>query len=136
MKTEEGQRRFHSLKKMLPFFLLVCAVGCGPGYTFSPYVGQQQNWQTQPGGYVKIVDKASIYMPGQFPDRPYIILGSITTDNEDNVAKAVHEQHADAALIYTEHNYRTGTVAVASPGVVWGIPLTHSDVSAQLIKFR
>lgn len=136
LKTEEGRSRFHSLKKMLPFFLLVCAVGCGPGYTFSPYVGQQQNWQTQPGGYVKIVDKASLYMPGQFPDRPYIILGSITTDNEDNVAKAVHEQHADAALIYTEHSYRTGTVAVASPGVIWGIPLTHSDVSAQLIKFR
>ena len=135
-QTVAGSSRFRSLKKLLPFFLLVGAVGCGPGYTFSPYVGQQQNWQTQPASYVKVVDKANLYMPGQFPDRPYIILGAVTTDNEQNVAKAVHEQHADAALVYTEHSYRTGTVAVAAPGVIWGVPLRHSDVSAQLIKFR
>lgn len=135
-KPAEGASRFSAVKKMVPFLLLVCAMGCGAGYTFSPYVGQQQNWQTQPGGYVRVVNGASFYSPGQFPDRPYIIVGSVTTDSEENLAKAVHEQHADAALIFAEHNYRTGTVAVASPGVVWGIPLTHRDINAQLIRFR
>jgi hypothetical protein len=70
------------------------------------------------------------------PSRPYLIIGSVSTDSEGNVARAVHDQHADAALIYTESSYRTGTDAVAGPGVVWGIPLTHSDASAQLIKYK
>jgi hypothetical protein len=131
---ERGQKP--RLKRMIPGLLLVLLCGCGTPYTFSPYIGAQQNWQTQPGGYVKVVDKANLYMPGQFPDRPYIIIGSVTTDNEGNVAKAVHDQHADAALVYTDRSYRTGTVAVASPGVLWGIPLTHTDISAQLIKFK
>jgi hypothetical protein len=124
------------MKKMIPVLLLMVFCGCGAGYNFSPYVGQQQNWQTQPGSYVRVVDKATLYSPGQFPDRPYFIIGSVTTDSEGNLAKAVRAQHADAALISTDHTYRTGTVAVASPGILWGIPLTHTDVSAQLIKFR
>ena len=68
---------------------------------FSPYVGQQQKTGIrQPASYVKVVDKANLYMPGQFPGTvPDIILGSVTTDNEQNIAKAVHEQHADAALV-------------------------------------
>jgi hypothetical protein len=136
VKTGGEQGPQHGVKRMLPILFLLFACGCGPGYTFSPYVGQQQNWQTQPGGYVKVVDKASLYMPGQFPDRPYVIIGSITTDSEGNVAKAVRDQHADAALIFADRTYRTGTVAVATPGVLWGIPLTHSDISAQLIKFK
>ena len=65
-----------------------------------------------------------------------MIIGYVTTDNEDNVAKAVHEQQADAALVYTDRTYRTGTVAVAGPGMIWNIPLTGSQVNAQLIKFK
>jgi hypothetical protein len=124
------------MKKMIPALLLMVVCGCGPGYNFSPYVGEQQNWTTQPGGYVKVVDNATIYPRGVFPNRPYIIIGSVTTDNEHNVAKAVHDQHADAALIYTDRTYRTGTVAVAGPGVIWNVPLTGSQVNAQLIRFR
>jgi hypothetical protein len=124
------------MKRMIPALLLFVVCGCGPAYNFSPYIGQQQNWQTQPGGYVKVVDKATFYPPGQFPNRPYIIIGSVSTDSEENVAKAVHEQQADAALIFTDRTYRTGTVAVAGPGVVWGVPLTGRQVNAQLIKFK
>ena len=125
-----------TMKRMIPVLLLFVVCGCGPGYNFSPYYGQQQNWQTMPSGYVKVVDNATLYPPGQFPNRPYTIIGSVSTGSEHNVAKAVHEQHADAALIYTDRSYRTGTVAVAGPGVVWGIPITHSDVNAQLIKYK
>jgi hypothetical protein len=121
---------------MLPILLLLGLCGCGPGYDFSPYIGQQENWQTQSGGYVKVVNNATIYPPGQFPNRPYIIIGSVSTDSQDNVAKAVHDQHADAALLYQDTKYRTGTVAVAGPGVFWNVPLTGSHVSAQLIRFR
>jgi hypothetical protein len=122
---------------MIPALLLFIICGCsGPGYDFSPYIGQQQNWTTQPGGYVKVVDNATLYPPGTFPNRPYIILGSVATDNENNVAKAVHDQRADAALIFTDRTYRTGAVAVAGPGMVWAVPLTGRQVNAQLIKFR
>ena len=74
--------------------------------------------------------------PGQFPARPYIIIGAVKTDNEHNVAKAVKEQQADAALIAYDHKYRTGTVAVASPGVIWNVPLTGEQTSAQLIRYK
>jgi hypothetical protein len=101
-------------KKWVPLCLLAGLCGCGPGYTFSPYVGQQQNWSTGAGGYVKEVDKATLYPEGQFPARPYYIVGAVTTDNEQNLAKAVHEQHADAALISNESTVRNGSVAVAA----------------------
>jgi hypothetical protein len=124
------------MKRIMPVLLLLMLCGCGPGYDFSPYYGQQQNWSTSQGGYVKMVDGATMYSPGQFPSRPYIIIGSVSTDNEHNVAKAVHDQHADAALIYTDQTYRTGTVAVAGPGIIWNVPLTGSHVNAQLIRYK
>ena len=96
----------------------------------------QQNWQTSPGGYVKVVDKATLYPAGQFPNRPYILMGSVSTDSLENVAKAVHEQNADAALIYVDRTYQTGSVAVAGPGAIWNVPLTGHKVNAQLIKYK
>jgi hypothetical protein len=132
----ESKGQKYIMKRMIPALLLVLVCGCGPGYDFSPYYGVQQNWTTQPGSYVKIVDKATLYPPGHFPDRPYAIMGSVSTDNEENVAKAVHEQHADAALVFTDRTYRTGSVAVAGPGMIWNVPLTGRKVNAQLIKFR
>jgi hypothetical protein len=110
--------------------------GCGPGYTFTPFIGQQANWETTPSAYTKVVDGVTLYPPGQFPNRPYAIVGAVKTDSEDNVAKAVREQHADAAIISVNREYRTGSVAIASPGVVWAVPLRGRVVTANLIKFR
>lgn len=138
------------MKRVLSFLLLSVLCGCGAGYQFSPYVGQQQNWQIGTGGYVKQVDNATFYPPGQFPVRPYVIIGSVSTDSEGNLAKAVHEQKADAALIYTDQTVRTGTVAVGGPvlvptgggrvfvgpNVFGTIPLTKHTINAQLIKFK
>jgi len=124
------------MKRMIPTLLLLALCGCGPGYEFTPYIGQQSNWQTEPGSYVKVVNKATLYPPGHFPNRPYIIIGSVSTDNQENVAKAVHDEQADAALIFTDETYRTGTVAVAGPGAIWNVPLTGRRVNAQLIKFK
>jgi hypothetical protein len=109
--------------------------GCSPPYQFNPYVGAQQNWTIGNGGYVKVVDKATIYPPGAYPNRRYVILGAVSTDNEENLAKAVHDQGADAALISQETSTRSGSVAVAGPGFVWAEPLRHSVVTANLIRF-
>ena len=131
-----GRGEKYAMKRMIPALLLVVLCGCGAGYDFSPYYGQQQNWQTQAGGYAKMVDKVTLYPPGQFPARPYIIIGSVSAHGEDGVAHAVHEQQADAALIFGSHTYREGSIAVAGPGVVWAAPITHNVVSAQLIKYK
>src|SRR5277367_2376733 len=109
---------------------MVGLCGCGPSYTFSPYEGAQQNWTTGAGGYVKIVDKATMYAPGQYPPRQYIIIGAVTTDNEHNLAKAVKEQHADAALISRETTERNGAVLIATGGVLWNEPLRKTVVTA------
>jgi hypothetical protein len=129
-------KMIRSIKMIVPGLLMLGLCGCGPGYTFSPFVGQQQNWTVGTGGYVKMVDKAQLYAPGQYPTQHYIILGAVTTDNEQNLAKAVHEQHADAALISNESTVRNGTVAVAGGGVFWSEPLRKSVVTANLIRFQ
>jgi hypothetical protein len=115
--------------------LVTFLCGCGPPYTFSPYVGAQQNWTTGPGGYVKVVNKATIYPPGAYPARHYVIVGAVSTDSEENLAKAVHDQQADAALISQEVNSRNGTVEIAGPGFVMAEPLRKRVVTANLIKF-
>ncbi len=116
--------------------LAAALCGCGSPYKFSPWVGQQQNWATGPGGYVKRVDHVNIFPPGQYPSQPYIVLGAVTTDSEENLAKAAKEQHADAALLFVEQSYRSGTVAVAAPGVFVAEPLRHTVITANLIKYR
>ena len=110
--------------------------GCGTPYGFSPYVGQQENWTTGVGGYVKVVDKETLYSPGQYPTRPYNIIGAVTTDSEGNLAKAVRDQHADAALISTQSTVPNGSVAVVGAGVFWSEPLRKTVITANLIKFR
>jgi hypothetical protein len=125
-----------TILRLLPVSLALCLCGCGPGYTFSPWTGPQQNWTTGPGGYVRMVDNVPLFTTGQYPPKPYIVLGAITTDSEGNVAKAVRDQHADAAIISGESVRRTGSVAWAVPGVYGVTPLTSTTISADLIKYR
>ena len=95
----------------------------------------QQNWTIGAGGYTKVIHGVTIYPAGAYPPRHYIIVGGVSTDNEENIAKAVHDQHADAALISIDSTYRNGSVAVAGPGFVWAEPLRHHVVTANLIRF-
>lgn len=124
------------LCRILPLGLAVGLCGCSAGYTYSPWVGPQQNWSTGPGGYVKVVDNVSIYPPGQFPPQRYAVLGAVKTDSEEHLAKAAKEQHADAALLATERSYRSGTVAVSAPGMFLAEPLHSTVITANLIKFQ
>lgn len=125
-----------TILRFLPLSLVLGLCGCGPGYEFSPYVGQQQNWTVGTGGYIRIVDNVSLYSPGQYPPRPYILLGAVSADSEENLAKAVRQQHADAALISSSSVYRTGSVAVAAPGVFVAEPLHRTVITANLIKYK
>ncbi|MDB6059567.1 MAG: hypothetical protein JWO95_3411 [Verrucomicrobiales bacterium] len=111
-------------------------VGCGTPYTYSPYVGQQKNWTTAPGGYVRYVRDVPFYPPGQYPNRPYVIVGAVSTDNEDNMVRAAHEQHADAVLVSHDEVYPTGSVAMEGAGVIWSQPTTGRALTANLIRFQ
>jgi hypothetical protein len=77
-----------------------------------------------------------VFSPGQMPPKPYLVLGAVSTDSEGNLAKAVREQHADAALLVSESTVRTGSVAWAAPGVYGVTPLTSTKITANLIKYR
>src|SRR5580698_6329547 len=112
-----------TILRLLPVSLALCLCACGAGYTFSPWTGPQSNWTTGPGGYVKIVDNVPLFTPGQFPPKPYVLVGAVSTDSEDNLAKAVREQRADAAMISSEASVRTGSVAWAAPGVYGVTPI-------------
>jgi hypothetical protein len=125
-----------TMMRLLPLSLALCLCACGPGYNFSPFVGQQQNWTTGPGGYIRLVDHVPLFSPGQFPSKPYYVLGAVSTDSEDNLAKAAHEQHADAILLVSEAKYRTGSIAWAAPGVYGVTPLTSTKIAANLIKYK
>jgi hypothetical protein len=125
-----------TILRLLPLSLALCLCGCSAGYTFSPWTGPQSNWTTGPGGYVKIVDNVPMFTPGQFPPKPYFIVGAVNTDSEDNLAKAVREQHADAAMISLESSVRTGSIAWAAPGVYGVTPIRHTTITANLIKYR
>jgi lipoprotein NlpI len=130
-----AQNQKHFMKTTLPYLLLTLLCGCGTGYTFVPYIGQQQNWTTQPGAYAKVVNNTTLYSPGQFPERPYIVVGAVATDSEGNVVKAAHDQHADAALIISNSKLPNGALAVGNDNFTWAIPLTKSEVRACLIKY-
>lgn len=111
-------------------------IGCGTPYTYSPYVGEQKNWTTSPGGYVNMVDGVPFYAPGQYPNKRYVILGAATSDNEHNLARAAHEQHADAVLVSHDQTYPTGSVSMAGAGVFWTQPTTGRTITANLVRFQ
>jgi hypothetical protein len=123
-------------RTLLAVSVAIGIVGCGTPYQFSPYVGQQKNWTTSAGSYVRYVENVPVYAPGQYPNRPYVIVGAVSTDSEGNLIKAVHEQRADAALISHDTAYPNGAVTFASPGVVWTEPTIHHVITANLIRFR
>lgn len=125
-----------TILRLMPLSLALLLCGCGPGYTFSPWMGPQSNWTTGPGGYVRQVDGVPFFTSGMYPPRPYVILGAVTSDNEDNIAKAATKEHADAVLLLNESVRRTGSVAWAVPGVYAVTPLTKTTITADLIKYR
>jgi hypothetical protein len=125
-----------TILRLLPVSLALFLCGCGAGYTFSPWTGPQSNWTTGPGGYVKIVDNVPLFTQGQFPPKPYILIGAVSTDSENNLAKAVRQQHADAAIISGESSVRSGSIAWAAPGVYGVTPLHHTVITANLIKYK
>jgi hypothetical protein len=125
-----------TMLRLLPVSLALCFCGCGAGYTYSPWTGPQSQWTTGPGGYVRMVDNVPLFSPGQFPPRPYILLGAVKTDDEGNLAKAAREQHADAILLSSETTRRTGSIAWAAPGVYGVSPITSTTITANLIKYK
>ena len=125
-----------TILRLLPVSLALGLCSCGASYTFAPWTGPQSDWSTGPGGYVRLVDHVPLFAPGQFPSRAYYVLGGVTTDNEDNLAKAARDQHADAILLSSETSYRTGSIAWAAPGVYGVTPIRHTTITANLIKYK
>jgi len=135
-RLNEGYMKSIVARAFLVVAVAAAVVGCGTPYTYSPYVGQQKNWTTSPGGYVRYVRGVPFYAPGQYPNRPYTILGAVSTDSEENLVRAAQEQHASAVLVSHDEVYPTGSVAMAGAGVIWSEPTTGRAITANLIRFQ
>ena len=98
---------------VVPFLALaaILAIGCGT-VSYSPYVGQQEDWPTAKGAFVKERDKIPIYRG--LPTRPYTMLGHmvITTDTgaEEMLAVSRAKQYkADAILFVDSTMFTSGS---------------------------
>jgi hypothetical protein len=89
---------------MKPMFSLLFALasvlfcGCASSPDFTPYVGKQA-WPQSPGSFVETKYTVPIYYG--WPDKPYIVLGVITTEG-NNIASVARfaKLHGADALIY------------------------------------
>ena len=111
---------------------LAFLTGCSTDYRFTQFVGQQQNWTTSGGSFVRTVNNIPIY--SKYPPRPYEIIGAVSVDNERQLARAVKKYGADAAMIAQPAPPGGATQVVPSP---WGgYSVLRFGISAWLIRFK
>lgn len=98
---------------VVPFLALVAvlAIGCGT-VSYSPYVGEQEDWPIAKGAFVKTKDGIPIYRG--LPSRPYTVLGHmvITTDMGAEEMLAVSKakaNKADAILFVDSTMFASGS---------------------------
>ena len=100
----------------MPVALLLLS-GCGTT-DFHPYVGQQQNWPTSSGAFIKPGTAIPVYYG--WPPRPYTVLGFMDATGSrhgvmDLAATKAKELGADAIVVMSR-----GTVYAGSTGGVAG----------------
>lgn len=90
---------------------LLLLTGCTSSH-FLAYVGEQREWQTQPGSLAETVDGMTVFH--DYPNRPYDILGSLSLDAPplgNLLRKAVAESRAhggDALIVSKTGSYVSG----------------------------
>lgn len=115
----------------------VLTVACGLFLTgcatvdFTPYVGEQREWPTRSGAFVKQVKGKSFYQ--SWPERPYLLLGHVTVAGNPNVinnqlAWAVSRYHADGVIIMSSDTFQAGTVNTAS-GSAFGSATSYGNTT-------
>ena len=130
--------------------VVLLLAGCGT-VSYSPYVGQQQDWPTSPGAFVK--DMKGIPLYRGLPNRPYTVLGHV----EITAEPAFIEQQAywkaknvgaDAILFVDAQTFYAGSVgggtAFAAPtkggamafGSSWSSAQYQKQITAVFIKWK
>lgn len=115
---------------VVPFLALaaILAIGCGT-VSYSPYVGQQEDWPIAKGAFVKTRDGIPIYRG--LPNRPYIMLGHmvITTDSGAEEMLAVSKakaNKADAILFVDSNMFASGSIG---SGTAYAFPTRGGAMS-------
>jgi hypothetical protein len=104
------------MKQLTLTLLLITAslTGCVTKAEFTPYLGQQQPWPTEPGAFAKNYKGTAVY--STIPERPYTVVGSVDmtgaqlANMQAGAARAVRRHGGDAALILEKHSSFAGMI--------------------------
>jgi hypothetical protein len=146
--------------KNLSMLCIVAAVfsGCAAA-DFTPYSGLQQNWPTQPGGFVSMNYVIPVYIYS-WPSHPYIILGYLDARTAPIrrrgvlafAARRAKKLGADAIIVMQQGQELAGTFSndsaitsrnvykhrftVTTTGTGYSAPLVLGKAQALAIKWR
>lgn len=145
--------------KLTFVFGLLLFTGCATA-TFSPYIGQQQNWPTAQGTFARHVRGIDIFEG--LPARPYEVVGRLSIVGEprsldSQLAWKVKACGGDAAIIGSAQTFTAGSVntggasstyvygsaaygqfhgnAVTTTAPSYSVPLYQTAVEATVVRY-
>ncbi|MEI7732134.1 MAG: hypothetical protein WCO56_21345 [Verrucomicrobiota bacterium] len=142
------------MKKIILLVTLACLGGGCASVSYSPYVGEQQAWQTAPGAFVKEMRGIVIYRG--YPSRAYQVLGQLSISSspeavESYLAKEALKRNAEAVIILESKTELTGfyttpsgptlmdprsRVLYQASGPSFAVPVHEGSITAMLIRFK
>jgi hypothetical protein len=145
----------HRLIPVIAAALVICTLltGCTTSSGLRAYRGLQQDWPTAPGAVAEEIEGIPLYRT--FPERPYIVLGSLSVTGDQWQVGFVHESQSQMlkrvlksavreakkaganAAIYDSQSRFLSSISVRDRGANVDVtPLAGSTASLIAIRFK
>lgn len=143
--------RFHFIAAL--FAIAAFATGCTTSSGLRPYRGQPQEWPVAAGAVAEEIEGIPLYH--SFPERPYIVLGTLSVTGDQWQVGFVHESQSQMlkrvlksavreakkaganGVIYDSQSTFLSTVSVRDRGAnIDVVPLSGSTASLIAIRFK
>jgi hypothetical protein len=114
MKAGNKIRFDNSLCRIIVILGLVLLTSGCQSVSWVPYVGEQRDWPTAPGSFVRT--EGNILIFSSLPNRPYSVLGrvAITSRHGPSFAKPARQHGADAVILGGSQMFSVGTVTTGN----------------------
>lgn len=126
--------------KLFPWFVLLFITGCTSNIRWTPYVGQQQAWPTEPGAFVRTNGLPIPIYIGR-PNKPYDVVGTITSPLERRAA-GIAKSHGAQALLEERSEtvsrgtlHHGGTATVFPNGMIVAGPRFSQNINDQVVTY-